>query len=91
MMHYGEAIRSHGTADGYNTEASERLHIDYAKDGYRASNKKDYFKQMTVWLGRQEAVSRFQFMQPNKQTQLPQIQVPTSLRWNPTKKALTTT
>ena len=60
MLHYAEAIRSHGTADGYNTEASERLHIDYAKEGYRASNKKDYIKQMTVWLGRQEAVSRFQ-------------------------------
>ena len=60
MMHYVKAIRSHGTADGYNTEASERLHIDYAKEGYRASNKKDYIKQMTVWLGRQEAVSRFQ-------------------------------
>ena len=59
-MHYVEAIRSHGTADGYNTEASERLHIDYAKEGYRASNKKDYIKQMTVWLGRQEAVGRFQ-------------------------------
>ena len=39
MMHYVEAIRSHGSADGYNTEASERLHIDYAKEGYRASNK----------------------------------------------------
>ena len=60
MMHYVEAIRSHGTADGYNTEASERLHIDYAKEGYHASNKKDYFKQMTVWLGHQEAVSHFQ-------------------------------
>jgi hypothetical protein len=60
MMHYVEAIRSRGTADGYNSEASERLHIDYAKEGYRASNKKDYIKQMTVWLGRQEAVTRFQ-------------------------------
>ena len=60
MVHYVEAIRSHGAADGYNTESSERLHIDYAKEGYRASNKKDYIKQMTVWLGRQEAVSRFQ-------------------------------
>jgi Plavaka transposase len=60
MLHYVEAIRFHGTADGYNTEASERLHIDYAKEGYRASNKKDYIKQMTVWLSRREAVSRFQ-------------------------------
>lgn len=58
-MHYVEAIRSQGTADGYNTEASERLHIDYAKEGYCASNKKDYIKQMTVWLGQQEAVSHF--------------------------------
>ena len=39
---------------------NKELHIDYAKKGYRASNKKDYIKQMTVWLGRQEAVSRFQ-------------------------------
>jgi hypothetical protein len=60
MLHYVEAIRSRGTADGYNSEASERLHIDYAKEGYCASNKKDYIKQMTVWLGRQEAVNRFQ-------------------------------
>ena len=60
MLHYVEAICSHSTADGYNTEASERLHINYAKEGYCASNKKDYIKQMTVWLGRQEAVNRFQ-------------------------------
>ena len=41
-------------------EASERLHIDYVKEGYRASNKKDYIKNMTVWLGWQEAVGCFQ-------------------------------
>ena len=55
MIHYAAAIRSRGSADGYNTEASERLHIDYAKEGYRASNKKDYIKQMTVWLGRHDS------------------------------------
>ena len=60
MQHYVEVICSHGTADGYNTEASERLHIDYAKEDYCASNKKDYIKQLTIWLGRQEAVSCFQ-------------------------------
>jgi Plavaka transposase len=77
MMHYVEAIRSRGTADGYNSEASERLHIDYAKDGYRASNKKDYIKQMTVWLGRQEAVSRFQayLVYAAKQTNTPDSQL----------------
>ena len=73
MIHYVEVIQTHGTADGYNTEASERLHINYAKDGYRASNKKDYIKQMTVWLGRQEAVSHFQayLVYAAKQTNTP--------------------
>jgi hypothetical protein len=59
MVHYIEAIKSWGSADGFNTESPERLHIDFAKEGYRASNKKDYVKQMTVWLQRQEAIARF--------------------------------
>ncbi|KAG6827066.1 hypothetical protein H0H92_013335 [Tricholoma furcatifolium] len=59
MGHYLTAIKSLGTADGYNTESPERLHIDYAKDAYRASNRRDYASQMTIWLGRQEAVARF--------------------------------
>jgi len=50
MKHYFDAIRFLGTADGYNTEGSERLHIDLAKVGYRASNKKEYIRQMTIWL-----------------------------------------
>ncbi|KAF7798192.1 hypothetical protein EIP86_009409 [Pleurotus ostreatoroseus] len=60
MCHYVEAIRRLGTADGYNTEGTERLHIDFAKYGYRASNKKQYIKQMTVWLDRQESIARFE-------------------------------
>jgi hypothetical protein len=59
IMHYVESIRSRGTTDGFNSEASERLHIDYAKLGYRASNKKNYTIQMVRWLTRQESVSRF--------------------------------
>jgi hypothetical protein len=59
MVHYIEAIKSRGSADGFNSESPERLHIDFAKEGYRASNKKDYLKQMTVWLQRQEAIARF--------------------------------
>jgi hypothetical protein len=59
MVHYFEAIKSRGSLDGYNSESPERLHIDYAKEAYRASNKKEYVRQMTVWLGRQEAVARF--------------------------------
>ena len=59
MLHYVSAIKSRGTADGYNTEAPERLHIDYAKEAYRASNRREYVCQMTVWLSRQEAVAQF--------------------------------
>jgi hypothetical protein len=32
------------------------LHIDFAKDAYRASNKRDYVEQMAVWLQRHEAM-----------------------------------
>jgi hypothetical protein len=40
LLHYVNCIRSLGSADGYNTESPERLHIDFAKEAYRASNKK---------------------------------------------------
>ncbi|KAJ7612278.1 hypothetical protein FB45DRAFT_875154 [Roridomyces roridus] len=59
LEHYEQLIRLFGTADGFNTESPERLHIDYAKNAYRASNRKDYIDQMTMWLQRQEAVARF--------------------------------
>ncbi|KAJ6489418.1 hypothetical protein DFH09DRAFT_856707, partial [Mycena vulgaris] len=59
LDHYEALLRLFGSADGFNTESPERLHIDYAKNAYRASNRKDYIEQMTVWLQRQEAVARF--------------------------------
>lgn len=59
MIHYISSIISRGSADGYSTESPERLHIDFAKAAYRASNKKNYIKQMTKWLTRQEACHRF--------------------------------
>ncbi|KAI0823820.1 hypothetical protein BC628DRAFT_1420570 [Trametes gibbosa] len=60
MEHYEPSIRSSGTADGYSTEHPERLHIDFAKLAYGASNKQaTYIQQMTRWLERQEAVYRF--------------------------------
>ncbi|KAJ7853846.1 hypothetical protein B0H14DRAFT_3085568 [Mycena olivaceomarginata] len=49
LKHYVDSIRSRGTADGFNTENTERLHIDFAKAGYRATTK----------LARQEAVYKF--------------------------------
>jgi hypothetical protein len=59
MQHYVHMIRSHGTADGFNTKASERLHIDFAKHAYAASNRKDYIVQMKTWLARHEAIDIF--------------------------------
>ena len=58
MLHYLDSIRSLGSADGYNTESPERLHIDFAKEAYRASNRVNYVDQMTKWLQRQEAINR---------------------------------
>jgi len=56
LVHYVSSIRALGSADGYNSEYPERLHIDYAKDAYRASNKRDYVEQMALWLQRQEVI-----------------------------------
>jgi Plavaka transposase len=56
LLHYIECICSLGSADGYNSESPERLHIDFAKEAYRASNKRDYLEQMAVWLQRHEAI-----------------------------------
>jgi hypothetical protein len=50
IIHYISAIRSHGTLDGYNTESPERLHIDFAKLPFRASNRRDYTAQMATWM-----------------------------------------
>ncbi|KAJ7080850.1 hypothetical protein C8R44DRAFT_836592 [Mycena epipterygia] len=57
LQHYVDTIRSLGSADGYNTESPERLHIDFAKKVYRASNRRDYTEQMALWLQRQEAIA----------------------------------
>jgi len=39
LIHYVSSIQALGSADGYNTEYPKRLHIDYTKDAYHASNK----------------------------------------------------
>ncbi|THU83761.1 hypothetical protein K435DRAFT_688929 [Dendrothele bispora CBS 962.96] len=56
LLHYVDSIRKFGTVDNYNTELFERLHIDFAKQGWRASNKRDHFPQMIQWLSRQEKI-----------------------------------
>ncbi|EJD33325.1 hypothetical protein AURDEDRAFT_77066 [Auricularia subglabra TFB-10046 SS5] len=54
-----ESIRLFGTTDNYNTEATERLHIDLAKHAFRATNKRNFVSQMCRWLERREAVFWF--------------------------------
>jgi hypothetical protein len=61
LLHYVESIRWLGTTDNYNTEMFERLHIDFAKEGWRSSNKRDHFPQMVRWLSRQEKIASFDF------------------------------
>jgi hypothetical protein len=56
--HYASSIRFYGTTDNYNTQSTERLHIDLAKDAYRATNRKDEYPQMTTWLERREKVQQ---------------------------------
>ncbi|KAI1783665.1 hypothetical protein LXA43DRAFT_977019 [Ganoderma leucocontextum] len=57
-FHENKSIFLFGTTDNYDTQYSERLHIDFAKDAYRASNKKEELVQMTVWLERKEKIFR---------------------------------
>ncbi|KAG9077624.1 hypothetical protein FRC06_008799, partial [Ceratobasidium sp. 370] len=56
LVHYSHAIRELGTPDGYNTEAPEHLHIEYAKEPWRTSNKVRPLKQMITHIQRLEAV-----------------------------------
>ena len=53
MEHYVALIHSKGSTDGFNTEL-ECLHIDCAKEGYCASNKKNYTQQMIKYLTHHE-------------------------------------
>jgi hypothetical protein len=54
IQHYRLFIEDLGTTDNFNTEYTGRLHIDLAKNAYNATNKKDEFPQMTLWIERKE-------------------------------------
>ncbi|CUA74762.1 Reverse gyrase [Rhizoctonia solani] len=56
LRHWIHAIRELGTPDGFNTEAPENLHIEYAKVPWRASNKVEPLQQMVMYIQRQEAI-----------------------------------
>jgi hypothetical protein len=49
-------IKLYGTTDNFNTEYTERLHIDYMKDAYDVTNHKDKFTQMATWLECKEKI-----------------------------------
>ncbi|TBU36601.1 hypothetical protein BD309DRAFT_1069783 [Dichomitus squalens] len=57
-FHANKSIFLFGTTDNYDTQHSERLHIDFTKQAYRATNKKDELAQMTLWLERKEKILR---------------------------------
>ena len=72
LMHYASSIKLFGTTDNYNTEQSERLHIDLTRSGWNATNHKDEYPQMTTWLERKEKIQRhtayIQLQQGSNQT-----------------------
>ncbi|KAK7461765.1 hypothetical protein VKT23_008195 [Stygiomarasmius scandens] len=58
LNHYVETVKQLGTFDNFNTEYTERLHIDMAKDAYRSTNRKDEYSQMTRWLEQKEKMMK---------------------------------
>ena len=56
LIHYSTSIHLFGTTDNYNTEQTERLHIDIIKDTYEATNHKDEYIQMATWQERREKI-----------------------------------
>ncbi|KAM6504098.1 hypothetical protein JOM56_001041 [Amanita muscaria] len=58
LEHYITSIQLFGSTDNYNTQHTERLHIDYTKEAYRATNTRDEYPQMTAWLERREKIEQ---------------------------------
>jgi hypothetical protein len=101
LSHYTTSIQLFGTTDNYNTEQSERLHIDLTKNAYRATNRKDEYAQMTVWLERREKLQRHVTFVNQKQQNYPQGPRPQThigppcacsltlkMAWHPSSKAV---
>lgn len=60
LQHYISSIRLFGTVNNYSTETTERLHIVYAKNLYRKTNRNDPLAQMTANAERIEKVETHQ-------------------------------
>jgi hypothetical protein len=57
-LHYASSINMFGTTDNYDTQYTERLHIDLTKNAYKSTNAKNEVPQMTRWLERREQILR---------------------------------
>ena len=73
LLHYVSSIMLFGTTDNYNTEQTERLHIDFARDAYRATNRKNEFAQMTTWLQRREKIQQRAASVEQQQRERPRV------------------
>ena len=54
--HYKYLIELYGMVDNFNTEYTEQLHVNLAKDAYCSTNSKDEYPQMTSWLDYHEHI-----------------------------------
>jgi hypothetical protein len=54
MGHIPDHGRLKGPTDTYNTETMEHLHIPMLKEAYRASNRREWLKQVTTYVYRRE-------------------------------------
>jgi len=59
LSHWEKDIHTFGTYDNTNTEGTERMHIEFAKDAFKASNRREYIAQMCSWLQRRQSVHLF--------------------------------
>ena len=59
LSHYTPLIKWLNTLDNFDTEYSERLHIDFTKLAYQVTNHKNELPQMTLWLEHKEKNLQF--------------------------------
>ncbi|QRW02374.1 hypothetical protein RhiLY_01372 [Ceratobasidium sp. AG-Ba] len=59
LRHLPEQVGAKGPLDNVSTETMERLHIEFIKWAYRASNHRDWIPQAIGWLNRHERISGY--------------------------------
>jgi hypothetical protein len=57
LSHYREFIVQMGSPDNYTTDISELLHITNVKEGYRASNRVDFVRQILLHNDRHTSIA----------------------------------